>query len=516
VPVKKISEETWVSPPPRIGGVRVAVVYPNSYSVGMSNLGYQAILRTFLEDHRFDARRVFWDGRSLTFPDGGRSLEEFDAIALSVSYQPDMVHLPRLLEAGRVGLENYESRPLLIGGGVAVTINPETCFSFFDLVVLGDAEPVLPKLKDEFLLNRADKESFLDSMVKVPGVYLPGRYIGGPLPGSPFLGPQPGPGAPSAIVTTAMGDLEESPARPAVLSDDSEFGDLYMLEVSRGCPAGCLFCAAGSVCGPVRYLGMDSFVKEAELGLKYRNTIGLVGTAVSFHPGLEEMAAYLIDQKGSFSPSSIRAERVTPRLAELLVAARHRTVSLAPEAGTENLRSSIGKRFSDEQLLERVDILLDAGIPNLKLYFMVGLPRETDSDIEGIVELAVKLRERMLHFGRPRGKVGTLTVSVNPFVPKPRTAFERVPMAAESTLNNRMKTVRIRLGPVGGVRVQTGSVRGAYLDALLSLGDRSVADVLDKLPAGGVSMKRLSKIVPAAEQILYGRESGELPWGFIK
>ena len=180
------------------------------------------------------------------------------------------------------------------------------------------------------------------------------------------------------------------------------------------------------------------------------------------------------------------------------------------------LRSAIGKRFSDEQFLERVDILLDAGIPNLKLYFMVGLPKETDSDIEGIVELAVKLRERMLHFGRPRGKVGTLTVSVNPFVPKPRTAFERVPMAAESILNRRMKTVRSSLGPVGGVRVQTGSVRGAYLDALLSLGDRSVADVLDNLPAGGVSMKRLTKIIPAAEQILYGRESGELPWAFIK
>ncbi|MCJ7498898.1 B12-binding domain-containing radical SAM protein, partial [bacterium] len=514
MPASMVSKETWISPPPRSGGMKVAVAYPNSYRVGMPNLGYQAILRTFLEDHRFDARRVFWDGRSLSFPDGGRSLEEFDVIALSVSFQPDMVHLPRLLEAGRVGLENPITRPLLIGGGVAVTINPETCHHLFDLIVLGDAEPVLPILKDQLLVvgPDSDRAAFLDSMVRVPGVYLPGRYKGEPVPGSPFLRPRPDPGTPSTIVTAAMSDLDDNPARPAVVSTDSEFGSLYPLEVSRGCPAGCLFCAAGSVCGPVRFLGMDAFVREAELGLGYRKTIGLVGTAVSYHPGLEEMAAYLLEQEGSFSPSSIRAERVTPKLAALLVAARHRTVSLAPEAGTVELRSAIGKRFSDEQFLDRVDILLDAGIPNLKLYFMVGLPKETDSDIEGIVELAVKLRERMLHFGRPRGKVGTLTISVNPFVPKPRTAFERVPMAAESILNGRMKTVRSRLGPVGGVRVQTGSVRGAYLDALLSLGDRSVADVLDNLPAGGVSMKRLTKIIPAAEQILYGRESGELPW----
>ncbi len=249
MPVSMVSKEAWISPPPRSGGVKVAVVYPNSYRVGMPNLGYQAILRTFLEDNRFDARRVFWDGRSLSFPDGGRTLADFDVVALSVSFQPDMVHLPRLLEAGRVGLEGSGSRPLLIGGGVAVTINPETCYHLFDLIVLGDAEPVLPVLKDQLLVQGPakaverdwDKASFLDSMGKVPGVYLPGRYDGQQVPGSPFLGPHPGPGAPSTIVTAAMSDLDDNPARPAVVSTDSEFGNLYPLEVSRGCPAGCLF-----------------------------------------------------------------------------------------------------------------------------------------------------------------------------------------------------------------------------------------------------------------------------------
>jgi len=515
VTARAASKEAWVSPRPRGGGLKVAVAYPNSYRVGMSNLGYQAVLRAFLEDHRFDARRVFWEGRSLSFPDGGRTLNDFDAVALSVSYQPDMVHLPRLLEAGRVGPPSSSPRPLIIGGGVAVTINPETSSHFFDIAVLGDAEPVLPALLEE-LSSNSDRETLLDRLGEVPGVYIPARYEHPIPPGSTFLFPYPRHDSPSVIATSMLSDISSNPARPAVISTDSEFGNLYTLEVSRGCAAGCLFCAAGSVCGPVRFLEMDAFVREAELGLRYRNTIGLVGTAVSYHPKLEEMAGYLLEQGGGFSPSSIRAEKITPTLADLLFRAKHRTVSLAPEAGTEQLRKTIGKRFTDEQFLEKADLLFEAGIPNLKLYFMVGLPGESDNDIAGIAQLVGELRERMLHWGRPRGRVGTITVSVNPFVPKPRTAFERVPIASESILKERMQTIRTKLGPVGGVRVQTGSVRGAYLDALLSLGDRRVADVLDKLPASGVSLKRLTKIIPAAEQILFGRESGELPWSFIK
>ncbi len=487
----------------------------------MSNLGYQAVLRAFLEDRRFDARRVFWEGQSLSFPDGGRTLDDFEAVALSVSYQPDMVHLPRLLEAGKVWLPRSSghpdpvNRPLIIGGGVAITINPETCSHLFDIMVLGEAEPVLPVLLEE-LLSVEGRETLLDRLRDVPGVYIPGRYEHQLSTDSHFLLPKPGFGFPDEIAPSILPDISSEPARPAVISSDSEFGNLYLLEVSRGCPAGCHFCAAGEVCGPVRFLSTEAFVREADRGLRYRKTIGLVGTAVSYHPQLVQMAEYLLDQGGSFSPSSIRAERVTVELADLVIRARHRTVSLAPEAGTETLRHSIGKGLTDQQFLERADILLQAGIVNLKLYFMVGLPGENDSDVGGIVELVKDLREGMLRRAKPRGRVGTLTVSVNPFVPKPRTAFERLPVAPETVLKNRMGAIRSGLGPVGGVRVQTGSVRGAYLDALLSLGDRRVADVLDKLPAGGVSLKRLTKIFPDTEQILFGRESGELPWGFIK
>jgi len=274
VPRKASPGEAWVSPKPRNGGLRIAVAYPNSLRVGMSNLGYQAILRAFLEEPGFDARRVFWNGRSLEFPDGGRSLSDFAVVAFSVSYQPDLVHLPRMLEAARGAL--------VIGGGAALTINPETSAGFFDLIVLGDSEPVLPRLMETLLSVGAEKDRILEIMEGTQGAYFPSRYRGkGPVP---------------RHTRAVFQNLDQFPARPAVICREAEFGGIYPLEVSRGCPAGCLFCAAGAVCGPVRFLGMDAFRSESELGLRYRKKIGLVGTAVSYHPKLTEMARFLLGE----------------------------------------------------------------------------------------------------------------------------------------------------------------------------------------------------------------------------
>ena len=173
-------DEAWVSPRPARGGsLRVAVAYPNSYWVGMSNLGYQAVLRGFLDVPGFDVRRVFWEGERLYFPDGSHSLSEFDVIAFSVSFQPDLVHLPRMLEAGgAVPSAPERDGPLVMGGGAALTINPEPASPFFDLIVIGDSEPVFEDLPD-ILLSRGsggDRGELLDRMSGLPGAYVPSLY----------------------------------------------------------------------------------------------------------------------------------------------------------------------------------------------------------------------------------------------------------------------------------------------------------------------------------------------------
>ncbi len=506
-----------MSPPPGRGGeLRIAAAYPNSYWVAMSNLGYQTTLRAFLERPGFDVRRVFWDGQSLHFPDGGRSLSEFDVVAFSVSYQPDMVHLPRMLEAGRLSMSSPPGdRAIVIGGGVALTINPEPAAPLFDLIVIGDSEPVLPALMDLFLSGECDVESLFQSASELPGIYIPSLYITPEPSDSLYLLPVPGAGIPASVKRAAVQSIDPDPARPAVVAKQTEFGSMYLLEISRGCPGRCAFCAASSVCGQVRFLGLKRFQEELAVGMRYRKKIGLVGTAVSYHPHLLEIAQMVHEVGGRFSPSSIRLERMTPQLADQLAVSGHRTVALAPEAGTEDLRTTVGKGFPDKTALQAVDMLQHAGIPNVKLYFMVGLPGETDPDSSAIVGLVSDIRERVVQAGRKRGKVGTVSVNVNPFIPKPHTLFERKPIAEEDVLVRRLKGVRDGLGRLGGVKVQTGSVRGAYLDALLSLGDRRLAGLLGQLPRSGISLKRLDKIVKDASRILFERESADLPWSFI-
>ncbi len=513
-------EEAWVSSPPgRGGGVKIAVAYPNTYWVGMSNLGYQALLRTFLETPGFDVRRVFMEKQGLWFPDGGRSLSDFHTVVFSVSFHPDLIHLHRMLETGGTGKSRAASgKPLLIGGGVALTLNPEIGSNDLDLIVVGDSEPALPGIMDALLSwgGRGSVEDLLDKLSEQPSCYIPSKYGVEPDGVGIYRIPSPKGGAPPEVAKAVLADLDDRPARPAVVTRDTEFGSLYLLEVSRGCGAGCAFCAASVACGPVRFLGLTRFEEELATGLRFRKKIGFVGTAVSYHPELLRMADMVIREGGGFSPSSVRLEFLKPPLAELLSASGHRTVAVAPEAGTERLRASVGKGFSDEAVMGAIDVLQDAGIPNIKLYFMVGLPGETEGDVDAIVEMVKSVRKRVVAAGRKRGKAGSVSVSVNAMIPKPQTPLERTPMASEDVLNRRFKRIRRGLGGVGGVRVQTGSIRMAYLDALLSLGDRDVAGALGELPARGLSLKGLIRSVPEAERILFGREGAGLPWEMFK
>ncbi|GBE15642.1 radical SAM superfamily protein [bacterium BMS3Abin14] len=509
-------DEAWVSPRPARGGsLRVAVAYPNSYWVGMSNLGYQAVLRGFLDVPGFDVRRVFWEGSGLYFPDGSRSLSEFDVVAFSVSFQPDLVHLPRMLEAGGVAPFAPEAAgPFVLGGGAALTINPEPVAQFFDLIIIGDSEPVFETLPDILLSAgpSGSRDRILELAAGLPGAYVPSMYSAGEVKGSRYLIPRPLGSMSPWIERSMVSSLDVKPARPAVVARGTEFGSMYPLEISRGCGAKCSFCAASHICGPVRFLGLERMEKEVRTGLKYRRKIGLVGTAVSYHPELLDAGRMILDLGGRFSPSSVRLERMTPELAEMLAASGHRTVSLAPEAGTSALRKTVGKGFSDDAIMEAVNLLQRARVPGVKVYFMVGLPGEEDDDMAAISDLVGRIRDKVVGAGRKRGKVGNITVSVNPFVPKPHTPLEREPMAAEDVLSRRLKSLREKIGRMGGVRFQAGSMRGAYLDALISLGDRNLGKALGALPAGGISLRKLQRIFPDADRILFDRRNGKLPW----
>ncbi|HOG17198.1 MAG TPA: radical SAM protein [Syntrophales bacterium] len=516
--------------------LKVCLAFPNAYRTGMSNLGFQTVYEIVNHHPAFLCERAFLPpaegdeparpGGPLLSVESGRPLKDFDIVAFSVPFENDYPNILAMLAASRIPLlaaERKPGHPLVVGGGVAFTLNPEPTADFFDLYLLGEGESLIPR----FLAAFAEAESkgvprgeFLAWIQRsLAGAYVPGLYRPDYGPDGLLRGHEPLDAAfPRAIRPGREDSLEGFVTQQVISAQRTEFGAMHLAEVNRGCGRGCRFCAAGHLYRPPRFRSLQALAPAFARGIAAGRKIGLLGTAVSDHPQFRELCRRILDQEGRFAISSLRADRIDAETAQLLARAGAETVSLAPETGSQRLRDVIRKGITEEDLFHAAESLLGQGIVNLRLYFMVGLPTETDDDVDAIVRLVKKVKHHAAKIFEGKKRFRLITVSVNQFVPKPATPFQWLPLEDIRSVKGKIARLNAALRREGAVKVIHDLPKWNYVQALLSLGDRRVGSILLAVHRREGNWSQTFKETSVNPDFFVYREKtfGEfLPWDFI-
>jgi len=489
------------------GQIPIALAYPNSYYLGMSSLAVHVIYRLFNEQPGIVCERTFLAKGQPISLESRRPLMDFVALAFTLSFEMDYFNLAEMLRRADIpplAEERDESHPLLLAGGLCVTANPEPLAPLFDALVIGEGEEVIPALAETLRREvRAPRLELLRQWAMIPGLYVP-RFYQVEYDGLEVEAIEHEPFVPYPVKRQWAHDLDGHPATSVIITDETKFGDMYLIEVARGCGRGCRFCLAGFSYRPLRERSVEVLLEQAKEGLGYREKIGLVGAALSDYSQIDALTQGLRQLGGQISVSSLRVDSLSERLLEALVESGTQTLTIAPEAGSARLRSCINKDIPEEEILE-VAKKASHHFPQLKLYFMLGLPGEKEEDIEALVCLAQKIKEQFS---------GHLIVSLSPFVPKAQTPYQWAPMAPVPVLEARLRYVKQNLP---SIEVRSESAAEAAIQATLARGDRRVAVALARtkgrsLPAWKNALARQGLVY---EALLEERSRATLPWDVV-
>jgi radical SAM superfamily enzyme YgiQ (UPF0313 family) len=518
------------------GRLRVALAFPNTYFVGMSNLGLQTTYRLLNADDRVVCERVFLPPKQsiarlfasrtpLATLESETPVRQFDVFAFSVSFEWDYTNVVTMLRLA--GLEpraanRHERDPLVVIGGAVTFVNPEPLAPFADLMAVGEAERLVPDLIEALAeVGTRHRADLLARLASARGMYVPGFYdVTYDGPGRVAAAtPRPGTGAPAVVQKAAVKATEDlDPPSTSIFTPDTEFGSRMLVEVVRGCANLCRFCWAGYNYLPVRPFPADRILELAEAARPHANRVGLVSIALCDHPEIERILARLVEMGYGISPASLRLDDLTEPIVGLLRDSGERSLTIAPETGSDRLRRVINKTVTNDEILDRAELIFRSGIPNLKLYYMIGLPTETDDDLVAIRDLTAAIRDRMMAYARPRGAVGRITASVNPLIPKPGTTYQWLPMTDGGMITKKVERLRSLVAGLDNVYFSIKSERQSYFQGLLSLGDRRVADVVEHAEGHGLNWRAAVRATGLdADAYLYRDRSADtyLPWQII-
>lgn len=480
------------------GRLPIALVFPNTYYLGMSNLAIHSLYALWNARDDIVCERVFADLMPPLALESGSPLDYFPVVAFSIAFEMDYFHVAHLLRAAGIpplAQDRDDSRPLLIAGGPALSANPEPLAPMLDAVLIGEIEPVFDQLTEALLQTEQGRDQALQALAQVPGVYLP-------------QAPQAD-GETEPVQRQWLRTLDTHATHSVLWTPDTEFSNVGLIEIARGCGRGCRFCLAGYTYRPPRYRSADRILEQAQNLMEYSSRLGLVSAAVSDHPEIDRIAVELRAMGAHLSVSSMRADPISEPLLAALAESGARTLTIAPEAGSERLRAVINKTQTEQDVLHAVELAAHYDFEQLKLYFMVGLPTETEQDIRALIDLAQTCAEK---FRRE------VTVNLTPFVPKAHTPFQRLAQTPSKVVKKRIATVERQLAR-RGIGFKAESPVWAEIQGVLARGDRTLARAL-------LAVERLS---PAAwrealrkeglsqGKFLNARSADEpLPWAFIQ
>ena len=489
----------------------LALAYANSYHVGMSSLALQRVWELVNLEPEWSCERFFTDGEGVPLSvETDTPLDAFGAIAFSVSFEEDYVNLLRMLERARISPRRRErgpEDPLILLGGSCAMINPLTLSEFVDVFALGAAENLLGELLPA-LAEESSRDAVLERLAATPGFYVPAHHT---------------PELEGAFQRLHKLELSEEQMRQpghlpttAIVTPHTEFADKFLLEMSRGCPEKCRYCWATFGMGRFRWHPTEFILEAIERARPVTDQLGFVATAVGDHPEIERILAEGNRLGFRTAVSSIRIPAVTEGVLQALRASGDRSITLAPETGSDRLRRLLNKPIPNEVLLEKVRLIFRQGLTGLKLYFIIGLPGETDEDVLAILELAAECRAIMLEELAPTGAIGRIHLGVNLLIPKPYTGYQRERMEEPAVLKRRIRLLQKGVARLPNVDLGTMSVRQAIWQTYITKAGPEAAEALAAAAAGMPLSALLRKFGDRIEPEVFERAEGRLRWQFLR
>ena len=512
-------------------GQKVAIVYPNTYFVGMSNLGLHIIYEEINLRNDSVCERIFLPEKKeleaydktktpLMSVETQRPMHQFDVVAFDVTFEMDYFHIPLMLRHGRVpimGKDRTEFDPIVIAGGPCATFNPEPFADFIDAFIIGEGEGIVSRVLDiirDGKMEGLDRHAILRQLANISGVYVPSLYVPIYSDDGEFKGYHIAEGAPKTIKRHF--EMLTSGGETVVATNYTEFGAMYIIEVARGCGRHCRFCMAGYCFRVPRVRPLDILKEGVDRAEKLGKKVGLMGAAISDYPEVDELVTYIRSKDMRYSCASLRADSLTQAVVDGLADSGQKTITIAPETGSERLRRVINKGISEEHLQNAATLSAKSGIQHMRLYIMIGLPTETDEDIEAIVGLAERTQAHMAEVGCK----GRLTLSINPFIPKPFTPFQWMAMDNQKTVEKKLQYIKKALQKNRRIEVLVESPKEAYIQGVLARGDRRLGAVLAACAAerGSKSFKAEMKAAGLdMDEMNYRERSFDefLPWSHL-